>query len=40
MLNLPRGSFSNVRLDGRQITFKVNPNTQHLNASDVAAEAE
>ncbi|XP_067141630.1 receptor-type tyrosine-protein phosphatase N2 [Centruroides vittatus] len=40
MLKLPRGIFSNVNVDDDQVTFKVNPNSQGLNASVVANKAE
>lgn len=40
MLKLPRGIFSNVNVDGDQVTFKVNPNSEGLNASVVANKAE
>lgn len=40
VLDLPRGTFSNIRVNESQVTFKVNPNKHKLNASDVAAEAE
>lgn len=39
-LLLPSGTFSNVRLEGNRVNFKVNPNSQNLNATTVAAKAE
>lgn len=39
-LLLPSGTFSNVRLEGNRVSFKVNPNSQNLNATTVAAKAE
>ncbi|GBM05629.1 hypothetical protein AVEN_202260-2 [Araneus ventricosus] len=39
-LDLDRGSFSNVRVNGRIITFKVNPNSKGLNASEVSTRAQ
>ncbi|GIY07690.1 hypothetical protein CDAR_26521 [Caerostris darwini] len=38
-LDLDRGSFSNVKVNGQEITFKVNPNVKGLNASEVAVKA-
>lgn len=40
LLRVPKGTFSNVRKDKAQVTFKVNPNLQDLNASQVAAKIE
>ncbi|CAN7996556.1 unnamed protein product, partial [Ixodes hexagonus] len=39
-LFLPSGTFSNIRVDGSRVIFKVNPNSQNYNASTVAAKAE
>ncbi|KAL1428024.1 hypothetical protein MTO96_000361 [Rhipicephalus appendiculatus] len=39
-LLLPSGTFSNIRLEGNRVNFKVNPNSQNLNATTVAAKAE
>ncbi|KAG8194127.1 hypothetical protein JTE90_000965 [Oedothorax gibbosus] len=39
-LELGRGSFSNVKVNGQEITFKVNQNTRNFSASEVAAKAE
>lgn len=39
-LFLPSGTLSNIRVDGSRVIFKVNPNSQNLNASTVAAKAE
>ncbi|KAK8775961.1 hypothetical protein V5799_030694, partial [Amblyomma americanum] len=39
-LLLPSGTLSNVRLEGNRVSFKVNPNSQNLNATTVAARAE
>ncbi|XP_076330063.1 uncharacterized protein LOC143235742 [Tachypleus tridentatus] len=39
LLNLPRGTFSNVRVKKKQVIFKVNPNPKGLNASTVARKA-
>ena len=38
VFRLPRGTFSNLRLEKQQITFKVNPNYRDLNASQVAGK--
>ncbi|GIY71048.1 hypothetical protein CEXT_312421 [Caerostris extrusa] len=38
-LDLDRGTFSNVKVNGQEITFKVNPNVKGLNASEVAVKA-
>ncbi|KAH7639486.1 tyrosine phosphatase IA-2 [Dermatophagoides farinae] len=40
VFNLPRGTFSNLRKENFQITFKVNPNYLELNASQVASRIE
>ncbi|XP_055937784.1 receptor-type tyrosine-protein phosphatase N2-like [Argiope bruennichi] len=39
-LDLDRGSFSNVKVNGRIVTFKVNPNSKGLNASEVSTRAQ
>ncbi|XP_074595104.1 tyrosine phosphatase IA-2 [Brevipalpus obovatus] len=39
LLNLPRGTFSNIRVQDDQVIFKVNPNSLGLNATTVAAKA-
>lgn len=38
LFKLPRGTFSNLRKENFQITFKVNPNYRELNASSVASQ--
>ncbi|GFY57882.1 receptor_IA-2 domain-containing protein [Trichonephila inaurata madagascariensis] len=38
-LELDRGSFSNVKVKGQRITFKVNPNSKGYNATEVATKA-
>ncbi|KAI7685861.1 hypothetical protein SSS_09853 [Sarcoptes scabiei] len=40
IFNLPRGTFSNLRKEDYQITFKVNPNYLELNASQIASRIE
>lgn len=40
LFKLPRGTFSNLRKENFQITFKVNPNYRELNASSVASQIE
>lgn len=37
VFKLPRGTFSNLRIEERALTFKVNPNYRDLNASQVAS---
>ena len=37
VFKLPRGTFSNLRKENSQITFKVNPNYRELNASQIAS---
>nr|CAD7262760.1 unnamed protein product [Timema shepardi] len=36
LLKLPFKTFKNIRVDNNEVTFKVGPNAQHLNASEVA----
>uniref|UniRef100_T1JCS7 Protein-tyrosine phosphatase receptor IA-2 ectodomain domain-containing protein n=1 Tax=Strigamia maritima TaxID=126957 RepID=T1JCS7_STRMM len=40
LLQLPEDTFSNIRVDGNQVTFKVNQNPHGLNGSIVAVQAE
>lgn len=40
VLSLSSGTLSNVRTENSRVTFTVNPNTQNLNATTVAAKAE
>ncbi|GFY07701.1 hypothetical protein TNCV_4095711 [Trichonephila clavipes] len=39
-LELDRGSFSNIKVKGQRITFKVNPNSKGYNATEVATKAD
>jgi len=39
-LRLPEGTFTNIRVDKNQVTFKVNRNDRGLNASEIAVKTD